>query len=302
MDNRELIVAESSNLPGPVVSMQQWAERRKAFNDWVNSQLHGGVDFGKVPGTDKPTLLKPGAEKIAQFYGCAVLLEAIERERDMQTGFFYIEYLAKLVSIQTGQIVATGVGACSSYESKYRWRWENWKDKKNAPPADSGWEQANGKYGTYYRRRIENRDLIDTWNTVIKMAKKRALVDACLTVSGASEKFTQDVEDFEPQAPAEPKTEAEPAPRVIARAEVEPPPVEQAALHWTKSKAEREAFEDWRSEHVLTDGDCKRLAGAALGRAPLQLFREFPGSREELQTAIERELEAQAARARAAQP
>jgi hypothetical protein len=47
-----------------------------------------------------------------------------------------------------------------------------------------------------YRRRTENRDMFDQWNTVLKMAKKRALVDLALTISGASEKFTQDVEDL----------------------------------------------------------------------------------------------------------
>jgi hypothetical protein len=49
---------------------------------------------------------------------------------------------------------------------------------------------------------IENPDLPDTWNTVVKMAEKRARVDAVLAVTGASALFTQDVEDD--YAPAEP--------------------------------------------------------------------------------------------------
>jgi hypothetical protein len=42
---------------------------------------------------------------------------------------------------------------------------------------------------------IENPDLPDLWNTVLKMAEKRARVDAVLAVTGASALFTQDAED-----------------------------------------------------------------------------------------------------------
>lgn len=199
MDKQEIIVSQpqrTNSLPAPVVTNTQWAERRKALNDWVNTQLREKVDFGKVPGTDKPTLLKPGAEKILQLYGCSVETETTHREQDIATGYLNIEVAARAVSIQTGLVVGVGLGSCSTYESKYRWRWENWRDKRNAPPADQGWEQANGKWGAYWRRRIENRDLFDQWNTVLKMAKKRALVDLALTISGASEMFTQDVEDM----------------------------------------------------------------------------------------------------------
>ena len=44
--------------------------------------------------------------------------------------------------------------------------------------------------------RVENPDVADTYNTVLKMAKKRAQVDATLTVVGASDILTQDLEDL----------------------------------------------------------------------------------------------------------
>ena len=192
----ELVVQQyGGNLPAPVVSIQQWATRRKEFNEWVNSQLIKGVDYGVIPGTDKRTLLKPGAEKILQFYGCALLIEKDTHEQDIASGYLSKEYILKAVNIATGIIVGIGVGMASSYESKHRWRWEYWKGK-SAPPEAEGWESGRGKTGAYWRRRIENRDLIDIWNTVVKIAKKRAMVDLALTISGASEKFTQDVEDF----------------------------------------------------------------------------------------------------------
>ena len=37
------------------------------FQQLVRANLIDGQDYGIIPGTDKPTLLKPGAEKIAKW-------------------------------------------------------------------------------------------------------------------------------------------------------------------------------------------------------------------------------------------
>jgi hypothetical protein len=53
-----------------------------------------------------------------------------------------------------------------------------------------------------------NDDLADSYNTVLKMANKRALVAGILNVTAASDVFTQDLEDFrrdEEEAPAAPQ-------------------------------------------------------------------------------------------------
>ncbi len=190
-------LAVSSGLPVPMVSIQVWAERRKQFNEWVNSQLREDVDFGVVPGASKPSLLKPGAEKILQLYGCLLNLVITGEDCDPSTGYYNVNCRAEALTIQGGQLIGVGVGRCCSFESKYRWRWDYWR-KSSPPPDVEGWETFWDKKANTekYRRRLENRDLIDQWNTVLKMAKKRAAVDLALTISGASEKFTQDVEDF----------------------------------------------------------------------------------------------------------
>jgi len=260
------IVVRESALPVPMVTVQQWAERRTMFNEWVNTQLKSGVDYGTIPGTDKPTLLKPGAEKIAQLYGCAPRAEVTLRQQDAITGYLYVEVRCDLVNIQTGQIVATGLGCCSSFESKYRWRWE-WWNARNDPPADQGYERTrNGKW----RRRTENRDLIDQWNTVLKIGKKRAMVDASLSVSGASEKFTQDMEDFPQSAPAETFPQEEPPAPIKV---VEPAPVkvvEQAPVaapgpngkpHWSASVKVRAGFWAETTRRGLTNTQVHEVLG-----------------------------------------
>ena len=234
----ELSVRES-NLP-TITDPRMWAERRTAFNQWVNTQLREGVDYGKIPGIDKATLLKPGAEKIAQAYGCSPITEVTVRDQDPNTGYLYVEVAVRLVNIQSGAVIATGLGSCCSYESKYRYRWE-WWNGRNAPAQDAGYEQTRGGK---WRRRVQNTDLVDQWNTVLKMAKKRALVDAALTVSGASEKFTQDVEDFDDSAPVEaPKAEA---PKTQARAEAPKPGL------WIDNPVQRKAFWAWVEGTTLT--------------------------------------------------
>jgi hypothetical protein len=186
----ETAVVEVNSLPSPVVTLEVWAKRRADFNRFVNEQLRRGIDYGEVPGTDKPTLLKPGAEKIMQLYGCAVQLDVTRRDLDVATGHLSMEFTAKGISLATGQMVGMGVGSCSTYESKYRYRWVWWNG--GGKPTGDEWEQTrNGKW----RRRVENLDLADQWNTVLKMGKKRAMVDLALTISGASERFTQDIED-----------------------------------------------------------------------------------------------------------
>jgi len=281
----ELLVRESG-LP-TISDPQVWAQRRQQFNAWVNSQLNEGVDFGKVPGTDKATLLKPGAEKIIQAFGCSPEVTVTVRDQDPDTGYLYVEVAVRLVCIQTGAVVATGLGACSSYESKYRWRWEYFRGKGN--PEGSDWETFydRQKRTTGYRRRIENRDLIDVWNTVLKMAKKRALVDAALTVSGASEKFTQDIEDFE--EPVSPRPVQQPAPAPAqARAEEEP----MTGAHWIDDQRVRVKFWEYVQDKLaLTSKDV--YEALAVNR-----IHDYQGTMQDAKAA----LEAYVARKQAEQP
>ncbi|MCK9356994.1 MAG: hypothetical protein M0R22_07635 [Dehalococcoidia bacterium] len=254
------LVVQERTLP-TLVPAQQWAERRRDFNVFVNSQLREGIDYGRVPGTDKDTLFKPGAEKIAQAYGCAPMLDITVRDQDPETGYLYIEVAVRLVSITTGAVVAVGVGSASSYESKYRYRYE-WWNARGDPPGDGGWERTrNGKW----RRRTLNPDLIDVWNTVLKVAKKRGLVDAALTVSGASEKFTQDVEDMPDPAPVEPEQRPVPtAPVSPGPVHVEPKPIPDDLKElW---RARKDLFTAEYEAASLTRNEALRLLGKAVGR------------------------------------
>ena len=129
------------------------------FQNVVQTNLKSGQDFGVIPGTNKPTLLKPGAEKIQMLFGVTSEYEEIERIQDYDNGFF--AYTIKCILSKDGMKITEGMGHCNTKEKKYI-----------------------------------KQDPFTLANTCLKMAKKRAQIDATLTIASLSEVFTQDMEDF----------------------------------------------------------------------------------------------------------
>lgn len=158
-----------------------------------------GQDYGVIPGTDKPALLKPGAEKLCELYGYSPMMKVVEEDKDLHSGFYMATVTMQLVSRKTGAIVAEGTGSANTHESRYRWRWL-YPEKLPAglDPAHLVKRSGNKKGGgTWTQYRVENDDPFSLWNTVLKMAKKRALVDVALSATRSSGLFTQDPEAFD---------------------------------------------------------------------------------------------------------
>ncbi len=130
------------------------------FQKVIQNTLHQNHDYGIIPGTDKPTLLKPGAEKILMMMGLQSEFEIVDSTRDFEKGFFQYQVRCKL--LKGDMVITEGLGACNTRERKYL--------KMDPYTMD---------------------------NTVLKMAKKRALVDAALLVASLSDVFTQDLEDMD---------------------------------------------------------------------------------------------------------
>ncbi len=130
------------------------------FQQVIQKTLHQGHDFGIIPGTDKPTLLKPGAEKILMMMGLRSEFEIVDSTRDFEKGFFQYQVRCRL--LKGDMVITEGLGACNTRERKYL-----------------------------------KMDPFTMDNTVLKMAKKRALVDAALLVASLSDVFTQDLEDMD---------------------------------------------------------------------------------------------------------
>jgi hypothetical protein len=144
-------------------------------------------------------LLKPGADVLAMTF--RLVPQFAVTRTDLGDGHREYDVTCSMYSAD-GAMLGQGVGSASTMEKKYRYRKEYCE---NGAKKDS----YNKRYND-----VENTDIADVYNTVLKIAKKRAHIDATLTVTGAADLFTQDLidEDAEPpkQAPAMPTRKAEP--------------------------------------------------------------------------------------------
>ena len=125
-NNKALAVVESreddgmSLVPTFAVTLEQASRQVKELQQFVRSLMVEGEDYGTIPGTQKPTLLKPGAEKLCNIYGLTPTVEVTSRHEDWDGPFFAYEVKVSLVSRRTGGVVAEGVGSCNSKERRYR--------------------------------------------------------------------------------------------------------------------------------------------------------------------------------------
>ena len=159
-------------------------EAIKEFQNIVAHHLVEGADYSKkgLFGKDsKPSLLKPGGEKIMSILGCRPEYVILTETEDFDKPLFYYKFRCQMIHIRTAQIWGDGIGSCNSKEKRYTW------DK---------WKKAE--------RPFEFSDV----NTIQKMAQKRAMIQAVLTLGRLSNLFTQDIEDYAGHPNAEkPKTQ-----------------------------------------------------------------------------------------------
>lgn len=184
---------------------------------FVKGQMKEGTDYGVIPGTNsKPTLLKPGAEKLCRLLHLNPTFSLINSIINFDKPVFYYHYQCSLY--HHSELVGQGDGSCNSYEKKYRYRKaELTCPSCGQPTVIKGKEEYGGGYLCYKKKGgcgakfrdndqeitsqnvglIENPDIFDQVNTIQKMAEKRSLIAAVLCTVGASEFFTQDLEDMD---------------------------------------------------------------------------------------------------------
>jgi hypothetical protein len=196
--------------------LREAAEQRKLLSEYVNSQMIPKVDFGVIPGTPKPTLLKPGAEKIVDLFRCTPKFKLVRVIEDYDRNLFAYTFRVQLYQRDAEAVLAEGYGSANSREGRYRWRQANRKCPKCGKEAiiqgkaeyGGGWLCFKKKGGCGAKwdvgakeiegqdaGQIENEDVATLANTILKMAKKRALVDGAIALARVSDLFTQDVED-----------------------------------------------------------------------------------------------------------
>lgn len=125
-EQTQSIVHRSSDFL-PCMSIDEAIGRRNLIVQFTQKVMVSGTDFGAIPGTDKPTLLKAGAEKLATLFGLTPRFVILERTEDWigseHAGepFFYYLYRAQLY--RGDSLIAEADGSANSWEKKHRWRW-----------------------------------------------------------------------------------------------------------------------------------------------------------------------------------
>lgn len=195
----EIALAEESNL-------ERAQARRRELEQFIKSSLKEGIDYdvrhtgdkkSKTGEPEKKVLLKPGAEKLADFLNLSVdMNREVATESFEGIGLFHYIYRCTLLNRKTGDFWV-GDGSCNSKEKKYRWKTyfesECPKEIKETARRETRKSKKDGKPYVVYI--TENPDTFELANTILKMAQKRAFVCAVLIASNTSEFFTQDLED-----------------------------------------------------------------------------------------------------------
>lgn len=195
----------------------------------MGSCMKAGLHYGVIPGTErkdkdgkdisKPTLLQAGAELLGMMF--RLRPEYVVEKHFHENGHLTIHSKCQLFQIQGGTKVGESDAICSTMESKYAYRnagrkcpncskeaifksKEEWGGgyycNKKSGGCGSKWGKDDAKVKDIEAQtsgKVANEDLADQYNTVIKMANKRAFMSAMKSCTAASDIFTVDLDDAE---------------------------------------------------------------------------------------------------------
>jgi len=135
----------------------------------IKDAMVDGHDYGVVPGTRKPSLYQPGADKLVVGFR----LHAVPKlmASTMTPEFASKTYTVTIYDTATGAALAACSGSCNSAEDRF-------------------FRKSNGSRSPMYN------DARECENTMDKMAQKRAKVGAVIMALAIADIFTQDVEDM----------------------------------------------------------------------------------------------------------
>jgi hypothetical protein len=222
------LATQASPVEGGINAVRGTMDALKAIRTFIKNEFIKDIDFGVIPGTGgKPTLYQPGAQKTAMYFNAAPDHQ-VERH---ELGNGHVEFVAttRFIHRGTGAMIGSGVGSCSSMEKKYRYRGSSRKCPKcGAEAIIKGRQEYGGGWICYDKKggckakfkdndpaitgqsavEVENPDIWDVRNTVLKIAIKRSFVAGALSLGCLAELFTQDIGDT-----YDVEDEPEPAPR-----------------------------------------------------------------------------------------
>ena len=173
------------------------------------------VDYGVIPGTDKPTLFQPGAQVLNRMAAFRPSYTPTRHVGDGSTSPILGYSVECELLNQDGQVVGEGFGSANSWEKKHRYRYADKvcpecgvasirRSKADDPSAYYCWRKIGG-CGVQFDpgeqsealdaqpAMTENPDQYDLDNTLLKMACKRSYIAATVQAHACSGQFAQDL-------------------------------------------------------------------------------------------------------------
>ncbi len=264
------------------------------------------ADYWQITGTQKKSLLKPGAEKLCGFAGYTEGETRIERDCDYPVdGIPCILYTVHLPLVnREGRVVATGHGSCSSHEVKYRYRRNNDREcpECGTPGLRRGkksrkfecWASNGGCEKSFplddpriasQPDSVENPDPEDLDNTLLKMAVKRAHIDGTLRAFPGASGFFDD-----PEAIAAAQDGPDGSPGTVKKAQPAAAPTSDkihqgqvAVLHGKSKKRAAELGLDEKAAEAILRTAC-HTAGGGVDKPEDLVVSQLNGVLKEIET------------------
>ena len=214
-------MTETTALALPERSVEELIAQVQKIQTLMDKVMKDGEHYGVIPGTQKPTLLKPGAEKLCLLFRLDPQYESVDSHDGQH---LTIKSSCTLWHIGSGLRMGSGQGSCSTKETKYAFRHAarkcptcgkeaiikgkeeyggGWLCFKKKDGCGAKFKDGDGAIESQESGLVPNDNLAYTYNTILKMSNKRALVAAVLNVTAASDIFTQDLEDTPAESPGQ---------------------------------------------------------------------------------------------------
>ena len=209
------------------LDLQKWEAKnpypaqadRDTQKDWEEKYRSLQVDWGTIPGNDKPFLMQPGAEKFLFWLELRPKFKTVERE----LGDGHLEIIPRVVFYhkRTGEEIFEGPDcSCTTMETNYRYVWAERPDpctcynKHECPGCEKKDELKSLKMGRSrkigewkrgkkvgerwaWEVRVDNPNIYNERNKVRQIGQKRALVKGVRNMGAISEIFTQPPDEWD---------------------------------------------------------------------------------------------------------
>ena len=243
--SNDIAVREETGLTTNMVAPGEIMRVINHVHEVIKDAMKEGIDndYGIIPGTAKKTLLKPGAEKLLMAFG----LTAIPRQPqiiDLANSHREVTIETEIIHANSRTVLTVGLGSCSTMEGKYRYRKADlactecgaaaiikgkaefgggWICYGKKGGCGKKWTDAESPFEGVTVERVEHDNPADYYNTVLKMASKRSMVDGAIRATASSAMFTQDMDEVTEETTKRKTVQAEKK-NIAAPAEKKPVP------------------------------------------------------------------------------